>query len=346
MVIFGAGASYDSCSTFTDQSGNPTLNPWRPPLADELFDRRFEDQIHLFKECLDVVTHLQKRQGTNLEVFLQKMYEASTNDHVTLRQLVAIRYYLQHMLTYRVNGWSSVIKGVSNYRTLINDIRPLQQASKEKVCLVTFNYDTLLEDELQKAPVNVKIQSVDDYVASDWPIFKLHGSVNWGRVLSTYLPGTAKKEMMLRIRDIIDKSPLEVSETYVLDSGASGLVTTNASIPAGARLLFPAIAIPMQKKDEFELPHEHQKQLEKMLPRVSKVLIIGWRGEENKFTQMLKTTLGGDTEYMVVSSAKESAQGVINTISKAGVPGRAFHPANGGFTSAISTGEIERFLAP
>src|SRR5712692_5881237 len=149
MVIFGAGASFDSCSTFTDQFGRPIEHAWRPPLADELFNRRFEDQLQLFKECLDVVPHLQKREGTNVELFLQKMQETSSTDSTTLKQLVAIRYYLQRMLTIWVNGWNSVTKGVSNYRTLINDIRPLQEASKEKVCLVTFNYDTLLEDALQ-----------------------------------------------------------------------------------------------------------------------------------------------------------------------------------------------------
>ena len=272
------------------------------------------------------------------------MHEASVRDPTTLKQLVAIRYYLQHMLLFCVSRWNIVTKGVSNYRTLINDIRPLQQASKEKVCLVTFNYDTLLEDAIQSAPVNVKIQSVADYVATDWPIFKLHGSVNWGRVLSTNMPEIAKKDLIQRARDIIDKSPLEVSETYALDSGGSGMVTATP-IPAGARLLFPAIAIPMQNKDEFELPREHQKQLNEMLSEVSKVLVVGWRGAESRFLQMLKTNLGGDTEFMVVSSGKASADEVINTIGKASVPGKTFLPASGGFTSAISTGEIERFLA-
>ncbi len=342
MVIFGAGASYDSCSTFTNESAAPDKRPnWRPPLASELFNPRFRDQLKLFDEILDVVPHLQEKQGTNVELFLQDM--ASSKEPATVKQLVAIRYYLQHMLTICVNEWNKESDGVSNYRALINDIRPFQKASNEKVCLVTFNYDTLLEDAIQKVTgLNVTFRSIPDYISTDWPIFKLHGSVNWGRVLKAYMPEVAKMNTIQRARAIIDKWPLDVSDTYAFDSGGTGLATVTP-IPAGAMLLFPAIAIPLQNKDQFELPRDHENQLAEMLPSISKVLVVGWRGAENRFLQMLKTGLGGDTEFMVVSSEKESADQVINRISNAGVHIKNSDTANGGFTSALLK-EIRDFL--
>jgi hypothetical protein len=345
MVIFGAGASYDSCSTFTDESGVPEkiIPTWRPPLASELFNPRFADQLKLFEEVLDVAPRLQEKKGRNVELSLQEM--TSSKEPATEKQLVAIRYYILHMLTACVNGWNQESGGISNYRALLNDIRrsQFQRNSNEKVCLVTFNYDTLLEDAVQKVTgLNVKIRSIRDYVASDWPIFKLHGSVNWGRVLKINEPYFAEMDTIERARAIIDRWPIEVSDTYAFDSGGTGLATVTP-IPAGALLLLPAIAIPMHKKDQFELPREHEKQLAEILPSVSKVLVVGWRGAEDRFLQMLMTGLGSETEFLAVSSGKKSAEEVINTISKAGVQMKNYLTANGGFTSSLDK-EIKDFL--
>ena len=49
------------------------------------------------------------------------------------------------------------------------------------MCLVTFNYDTLLEHALAKQ-FNRTFDVLDDYVSSpEYKVFKLHGSQNWGR---------------------------------------------------------------------------------------------------------------------------------------------------------------------
>jgi hypothetical protein len=342
MVIFGAGASYDSCSTFTDRFGRLVPNVWRPPLADELFSSRFADQIAAFPQCLPVITNLQQRQGTNVERFLETMYEASGRDQTRLRQLVAIRFYLQNMLTHWGSGWKSVAKGVSNYLTLIDEIRAAK-GPKERVCLVTFNYDTLLEDALPS--VNVDLQRMSDYIAGDYPVFKLHGSVNWGRVVNTSLNVTENLGSIKVAQAVIEKAPeLNITEVYELVKGNPTGLSSNPSIISGRRALFPALAIPMQNKFEYECPKDHQQLLKDLLPHVSKVLVVGWRAAENQFLQTLKTTLGADTEFMIVSSGKARANAVIDTIRKAGVPLRKFFLANGGFTSATSTGEIDDFL--
>jgi hypothetical protein len=48
------------------------------------------------------------------------------------------------------------------------------------VCIVTFNYDTMLEAALPTVGLNIR--SIGDYVAgTKHKVIKLHGSVNWGR---------------------------------------------------------------------------------------------------------------------------------------------------------------------
>src|SRR5713226_4083657 len=67
LVIFGAGASYDS---------SPTLRPTtpkhddRPPLADELFEERpmFSQNLRRFPRCLGLIANLRHRYPTTLTV--------------------------------------------------------------------------------------------------------------------------------------------------------------------------------------------------------------------------------------------------------------------------------------
>jgi hypothetical protein len=71
MVIFGAGASYDSCPTYPPGTAVPaspdSLNHYhRPPLAIELFEDRpvFAEAIeHYFPECQPIVPRLRSPRG-------------------------------------------------------------------------------------------------------------------------------------------------------------------------------------------------------------------------------------------------------------------------------------------
>ena len=69
------------------------------------------------------------------------------------------------------------------FRTLLDHIhRRIEQL--RNVCLVTFNYDRLLEAAMPT--VGIHIESMSDYVDSpEYKVIKLHGSVNWGRNIAT-----------------------------------------------------------------------------------------------------------------------------------------------------------------
>jgi hypothetical protein len=71
--------------------------------------------------------------------------------------------------------------GATNYRALLGQIRHHRNSS-EPVCLVTFNYDTLIESAL--AHYEMQFAVPDDYISgTEFKLFKLHGSANSGRHL-------------------------------------------------------------------------------------------------------------------------------------------------------------------
>jgi hypothetical protein len=71
--------------------------------------------------------------------------------------------------------------------------------------------------------------------------------------------------------------------------------------------MFPAIAIPVEKKTQFVCPPSMLDQLVKLLPLVDKILSIGWRGTEEHFLQLLRTHLRqGVKLYTVAGTTMEA----------------------------------------
>ena len=81
------------------------------------------------------------------------------------RQFAAIRYYLQFILWECVNQWKKKVPGgASNYIAFLDQLESRRER-QESICLVTFNYDTMLEDALQLVGVNIR--NLEDYIAGN-----------------------------------------------------------------------------------------------------------------------------------------------------------------------------------
>lgn len=338
LIIFGAGASYDSVPSRPASQHSRGSVPHRPPLANELFHDEMTSlgQLQHFQECHPIIPYLQRPQnGKSVERVLEELRDEATHYANGHKQLASIRYYLQFMLCECEKLWThNILRGVSNYKTLIDQVERWNK-TKDKVCIVTFNYDTLIEEAL--SAFGAEFESINHYVSHRiYKLIKLHGSVNWGRrVLSPYI--SADEDPWIIGRKVIDSAP-----TLSLASDFSIAKSHPMAADTGF-VMFPALAIPVETKKSYECPADHVDMLDELIPKASKILLIGWRGAEAHFLTKLKELAPKDLPYIVVAGSAKNASDVIDTLTAHGIDGRFMH-TTGGFTEFILGREIDGFL--
>jgi hypothetical protein len=177
MVVFGAGASFDV---------RPRVQPTSPtdaliPLAMHLFDPVFGRFAIQYPACQPLLKRL-RAGGTNVEQELEAIRAEATHQTYLSRQLEAIRYYLAALITdAQERCLRSLPDHVTNYIDLLEDIEDwrVRSGEREKVCLVTFNYDTLL-DRACRTVLGLKLITPEAYIGEgDYMVLKLHGSIDW-----------------------------------------------------------------------------------------------------------------------------------------------------------------------
>lgn len=329
MVVLGAGASYDSAPSL------PTgVRPYefRPPLANELFDNRpcFADLAQHYSRMLPVVPFLRERDGRSVEQILEQLKAESTRFPERIRQLLAVEFYLRDALLRCGTEWTSQAKGVTNYCSLVAEIAKYNQ----KVLIVTFNYDLLLEDALSFHPHVFKPSMTSDYVNSHpmFTIIKIHGSVNWWRISSPNFGPLSSAEIIQQGRQARPGDPFTMDISSQNSAGFTYL---------------PAIAIPLVSKDEFACPAEHISALETKLPSVTKILFIGWQGKDDKFLNLLARSKNSVRQCMFVSGSDGEANNVATNVmpcfgERAGQITAI--PTKVGFSDFIKQRLIDRFI--
>ncbi len=258
------------------------------------------------------------------------------------QELAAVRCYLQRAISDCQIRWHNTTRGITNYLTLLREIE-LTQKVKEPVCLVTFNYDNLLEYALD--PLGYRFTRMEDYTETLEPfrVFKLHGSVNWGQIVENQLPANINPQHSPSIMTyLIDHAAeLRVTNRFVLCNPASMLVVDD-------RPIFPAIAIPVEKKSEFACPQTHVEQLVEALPQVSKILVIGWRATEGHFLNLLGNRITGlkpGVHLCIVAGSQPDAEETNAKFHRAllnNPPVSTIGPS--GFTNLLKTGFARSFL--
>jgi len=340
LVIFGAGASYDSVLHYPPR-GTPGHRPLdleedRPPLANQLFDSRsaFVAAMLNYGDCKPLVNLL--RGNVQVEQRLAKFEDEARDFPPRRRQLAAIRYYLHEMLWSCERRWWQKHRGITNHATFLDALERWRFEKKEKVCLVTFNYDRMIEQAMGEV-FGFKFDHFGRYIADEkYTLIKLHGSVDWGYEILIPAAPRNPKQILEEIEALkVSEHFRKVSDFPVkFDDGVVG---------------FPALAIPVQNKSEFTCPPEHVQALASVIPNVTKIITIGWRATEQRFLRMLKndlTGLKGSPDLMVVSC---HIQGVTDTNDNLGLanagPSRKYATVDTGFSGLVrSIDELEKFL--
>lgn len=337
MVILGAGASFDSTPRFKPGTERDAFVP-RPPLADELFGTRFRETWTKFPGIEPLVPRLH----TAVEATLQRFQEESQYDPERHKQLMAIRHYVARIVGTCEHQWFAKHR-ITNHAGLLDGIRSWCLRNNERVCFVTFNYDTFIEQALADSPLHQRMEKLEDYIKDEtYKVIKLHGSVTWfHKVVSPDMGVARERGEDDVVRELIDKAKEVTWERqFVINKRG----TVGKIVDSGA-VVIPAIAIPVQEKPggSFdECPSEHVEALRACIPSAKTLMLIGWAGKEKKFLKMLEA-LPTDALGVVVGKNEDDAKEIIK-----GLPGNpgSYQPSTAkGFTGFVEDGLDGEFLA-
>jgi hypothetical protein len=355
LVIFGAGASYDSINpvTFVENPNRriPMTPYYRPPLAVQLFEDRpnFHSALSSYPYFNGRVSELRRKTisagGLNVERELEQIQQEVNQYPPAAVELAAIRFYLRQILWDCGTKWHARAAGATNYAELLRRIEQWWLPRKEHVVLVTFNYDLLLDAALASFPIGLKPSDIDDYVRrDDYKVIKPHGSVNWSRIVEQPPPhGESEPEvtttMIARVAD------LRITDSYVIND----LSAMNAR-----NMLFPAVAIPVESKSDFACPQSHITAFVQSLTGwrgrrnqsddTRHVLIIGWRASEGHFLEIVRGHLS-KKRVLVIAESQAAAEQTAQNLSKADVERGDIHCSDkAGFSEFLAVQELESFL--
>ena len=338
LIILGAGASYDSS---VDLPPQPTLPPddfdhGRLPLAKTLFARRglFSPAIAQYPECAPVLPRLRRPPHDNtVERELELLRDESAVDTQRRSQLLAIRYYLREIISTCETTWLQETHSVTNYGTLVDQLRTWQSTSNIPVRIVTFNYDTLLEDAWNKAGLRT-LTTIDDYVAgTEFRLFKLHGSTSWFRPTGiSFKNDMGPYKYYVSLREHLQP---QAEYTHKLSNGKEYLKSA---------AVVPAIALPFEVKKEFECPSLHVDQLMSEIQHVRKVLVVGWRASEQAFVRLWADKGWNKATIHIVSASRQEAEAIAASLGSANVKGEIKSSERTGFSNFLQKDELQAFL--
>jgi hypothetical protein len=331
MVIFGAGASYDSVSEETMKS---MPLEYRPPLARDLFENRvpFSHALTQYPYISSVVGRLRRlgRTGGTLEENLETLKVEGAAHEPTQWALNAMRFYLRDIIRDCGRVWQSESRGGTHYAEMVRRLDIWRVSHEGPVIFVTFNYDTLLEGALRFS-LNVALNRTDQrdpglstYVSgSNYQLFKLHGSIDWEVAVpyGTFLLSSMEEvtnELLIRRPNIV------LTDAYAYFGQFWGEKV----------VAYPAIAVPTQNKSDsdFACPKLHQQTLVETLPKVTKLISIGWRGAERHFLDLMSERMTSVQDAWVVAESIDSANEAVKHLGRVGVVAT---PLGGGFSEFI-----------
>jgi hypothetical protein len=348
LVVLGAGASYDSVPALPPprSDDHPILTsldamPNRPPLAAELFATRqlFKEVLTAFPACHPVIPILRscKPGGPSIEEVLERLQDEAREHPNRLKQLAAIRFYIQVMLAKCQKAWEDDAGGITNYKTLLDQISRWR-TRYSGVCLVTFNYDTMLENALDV--IGLRVTSIEDYIRDKfYKVIKVHGSIDWAHGVDAGMDISGRLSHLEAANWLIENTvPTQVHASY------RRIPFGHFAVDATGRPrspIVPALAIPFQNKRDFSCPDEHLTVLQQTIPAVTKVVIIGWRAADYHFLELLRALKR--PAVAVVSGSRKWAEDTADRLTSRGIDG-SYWLADGGFTEFVTAGDADQFL--
>ena len=327
LVILGAGASHDGLRPGSDA----------PPLAANLFHPAYDHTQQMFTGVDglrdNIIAETQRDRG--LEAILGEF--AKSEDRNVRRHVFEIPVYLKVLLGQFSSGGRAC-----TYDTLITHI----QRRSLSVTFVTLNYDTLLDKAIERKYAT-RMEAMDDFVkgvsVSGWNYIKLHGSVNWGYPLWENTTGIVPLD-----HDYIPAylSELDYQEEDVpRDPSRISLLASERVLSAGKLLVYPALAIPTDQKNEIICPPEHVEVLRSALQSDPAILVVGNQGLDSDLMGILRESARPGSSKPLQIVEPKHGMAVAVRFAEA-LQGRGFTPPKDrfGFRDFVESEDAERFM--
>ncbi len=284
---------------------------WLPSTTESLpHTQRVESVISYVRDQIN------EGSTTSLEEALAGFAAKAENSFERRAQLVAFRFYLRHLVTDRTGLCLSATSGYTHYLKLFNRLHDWQRQSGEPIRIVTFNYDTLIEDALETVVTGWRFDKKGDYIRrTDWTLTKLHGSVTWGRAARYGGPDFSISNPD-RAMALANQIPFEDEQALSFQMWSG----TNLDAPR-TQVYIPALAVPMANKTQFECPTFQVEALQSCMAEVNRLLICGWRAAESHAIEILNGINPG--YYLgVVAGSEPDLDEVLTNLGIVGQKGK------------------------
>lgn len=358
LIIVGAGASHD----YLNQNNLPASfkdnnqAKWRSPLMNSLFDNtRFDDVISRHGSIGSLVSEIsgklsynlanedKKEHKHNFETILTDLKNNKANKNASIRsQLVSLVYYLADLFHEISNSY---YHRINNYKLILQQI---DHDFQGKACFVSFNYDLILERSIEEH-YRISFGKLNDYISntSNVKVIKLHGSCNW-RYNPIIVKGS-KEEFPTSESYLINHPEIAFDENVLGDiyptfSTAEEAHVFNVSFNEnlhGFTAWLPALALPLQDKNNFVCPKSHIDILESCLKEISKVLIIGWGAADPFLLEELNKHISADVPIAIACGSNSKEYVMPNLGEKLS---KQVTTIGDKFSDFVNSGLFERFL--
>ena len=305
LFVFGAGASAYCSLVKTDEKDFERSGL---PMGDEIFSKDF--CVSSFYEGLQSVLPIFEAKSLDVESFLQLYYNKirDTYDVVSLRNLINIQICVQETIRRINKDIQLSLERYNAYSMFVSYLRYLlQNEQNQRISIVSFNYDTLLEKCIKDGFL-IDYNNIENYVSPNYQIqlYKPHGSINWGWVAKN-LPSHIQSQddfIQYLYDELFDLDTLYfeiLGDTkHNIKSHSWGLECENhqvgrytinmdaISVIKNNEIYYPSILPPYKDKDDFIMPYSQQYAMKKDIKSVEELYLIGWKGSEKLFLKYLK----------------------------------------------------------
>ena len=302
LIILGAGASYDFIPKHS-QRGSVPIMPMTNNLVDgDQLNYTLATRYPAVKNAMSRISSMIK----NADGDVIMSFEDAVQDITDTDQIVALRYYLSDLFQTLSNDqhWSQQL--VNNYQSLIGHII---EGKAKGACVVTFNYDTLFENQFSDGT----FREMNDYISSGRPIklIKVHGSSDW-----FYL----QQKNQYVYHDTSDNTAYNFSRkqpNYKTPHFHTKRILEDCGTQSEDHHWIPALALPVSGTKDFVCPDNHIEYLKSVLDKVSRVLIIGWKaGDAHILKLMQERANRPNVLFTIVSGSKEDCEQIEKILNQ------------------------------